>query len=165
MIEPMETAVAKAAGTLTARRRNPARARRDYVTDAKVLLQQRFRETLRLDDVARALHVSTYHLCRIFKEETGVPIHRYLTRLRLLEALESLTAGAADLTDLALSLGFASHSHFSNAFRKEFGISPREVRRRVRPITPRECPASGAARPPLPLPARSSGGSPLRPPA
>lgn len=132
MIEPMEPAVAKAAGTLTVRRRNPARARRDYVTDAKALLEQRFRETLRLDDVARALHVSTYHLCRIFKEETGVPIHQYLNRLRLREALESLAAGAADLTDLALSLGFASHSHFSNAFRKEFGISPRDVRQLAR---------------------------------
>lgn len=129
MIEPMKPAVERAGGMLTTRRRNPARARRDYVTDAKALLQQRFRETLRLDDVARSLHVSTYHLCRIFKEETGVPIHRYLNRLRLREALESLAAGAADLTDLALSLGFASHSHFSNAFRKEFGISPRDVRR------------------------------------
>ena len=163
MIEPMETA--KTAGALTARRRDPARARRDYVTDAKALLEQRFRETLRLDDVAHALHVSTFHLCRIFKEETGVPIHRYLNRLRLREALGSLAAGADDLTDLALSLGFASHSHFSNAFRKEFGISPRDVRRLGGTITPRECPASGAARPRDPLPGRSSGGSLPRPPA
>jgi AraC-like DNA-binding protein len=128
MIEPMKPAAAQA-GTPTTPRRNPDRARRDYVTDAKALLEQRFRETLRLDDVARALHVSTFHLCRIFKEETGVPIHRYLNRLRLREAMGSLAAGAVDLTDLALSLGFASHSHFSNAFRKEFGMSPRDVRR------------------------------------
>lgn len=111
------------------RRRDPDRARRDYVEDAKALLQRRFRERLRLDDLGRALHVSTYHLCRIFKEETGVPIHRYLNRLRLREALGILATGAVDLTDLALSLGFASHSHFSNAFRKEFGISPRDARR------------------------------------
>jgi AraC family transcriptional regulator len=109
-------------------RRDPERARRRYVEDAKAILQVRFRERLRLDDVARALHVSTYHLCRLFKEETGVPIHRYLNRLRLMEALEPLAEGDADLSTLALDLGFSSHSHFTAAFRKEFAMSPREVR-------------------------------------
>lgn len=112
-------------------RRVSARARRDYVEDTKVLLQQRFEENLRLDDIGRALHVSTYHLCRLFKTETGVPIHRYLNQLRLRRALESIAAGAEDLCSLALRLGFASHSHFTTAFRKEFGISPREARARL----------------------------------
>ena len=115
--------------TLTARRRDPSRARRDYVEDTKALLQRRFRERLRLEDIGRALHVSTCHLCRLFKEETGIPVHRYLNRLRLRQALESIVKGEEDLSDLALSLGFSSHSHFTTAFRKEFGISPREARR------------------------------------
>ncbi|HEV2844437.1 MAG TPA: AraC family transcriptional regulator [Thermoanaerobaculia bacterium] len=109
--------------------RDPARTRRDYVADTKTLLQRRFREKLRLNDIGRALHVSTYHLCRIFKEETGEPIHRYLNRLRLRHALDTLaTTGQADLSELAFSLGFADHSHLSNSFRKEFGVSPRQVR-------------------------------------
>ncbi len=105
------------------------RARRRYVEDAKALLQERFREKLHLDDVARALYVSTFHLCRLFKEETGLPIHHYLTRLRLREAVEPVLGGKADLGGLALDLGFSSHSHFTAAFRREFGISPREVRK------------------------------------
>ena len=111
------------------RRRDPARARRGYVEDTKALLQRRFREKLRLDDISRALHVSTYHLCRLFKEEAGEPIHRYLNRLRLRHAMESLAAGPVDLSDLAVSLGFADHSHFTAAFRREFGVSPGQVRR------------------------------------
>ncbi len=105
------------------------RARRRYVEDAKALLQERFREKLHLDDIARALYVSTFHLCRLFKEETGMPIHHYLTRLRLREAVEPVLQGKADLGGLALDLGFSSHSHFTAAFRKEFGIPPREVRK------------------------------------
>ena len=69
-------------------RREPAGAPAGYAEDAKALLQERFREKLHLDDVARALYVSTFHLCRLFKEETGLPIHHYLTRLRLREAVE-----------------------------------------------------------------------------
>jgi len=109
-------------------RRCPERARRHYAEDARYLLHARFREKLRLDDVARALHVSTYHLCRLFKEETGLPIHRYLNKLRLREALEPVVHGKTDFGDLARDLGFCSHSHFTTAFRREFGISPREAR-------------------------------------
>lgn len=115
----------------SARRRVSTRARRDYVEDTKTLLQRRYEESLQLADIGRELHVSTYHLCRLFKKETGVPIHRYLNRLRLRHALESIVAGAEDLGSLALKLGFASHSHFTTAFRKEFGISPREARARL----------------------------------
>lgn len=111
------------------RRRDPARARRDYAEDAKALLQRRFRERLRLDDIGRALHVSTYHLCRVFQRETGVPIHQYLNRLRLRQALEAILDGEGNLSELALSLGFGCHSHLTNAFRKELGIPPQEVRR------------------------------------
>lgn len=105
------------------------RARRPYVEDAKALLQTRFRERLSLEDIARALYVSTFHLCRLFKQETGMPIHRYLNQLRLRAALEPVIAGTTDLNSLALELGFSSHSHFTAAFRKEFGMSPREVRK------------------------------------
>lgn len=105
------------------------RARRSYAEDAKALLQQRFRERLQLDDIARSLYVSPYHLCRLFREETGVPIHSYLNRLRLREALEPIAEGKADLSGLAAGLGFSSHSHFTAAFRKEFGMPPREVKK------------------------------------
>ena len=109
--------------------REPSRARRGYAEDVKALLQTRFRERLQLDDIARSLYVSAFHLSRIFREEVGVPIHRYLNRLRLREALEPVTEGAADLSELALGLGFSSHSHFTASFRKEFGISPRGMKR------------------------------------
>ncbi len=107
-----------------------SRARRRYVHDAQLLLQERFRERFRLEQIARELYVSPFHLCRLFKQETGMPMHRYVNRLRLREALEQLTEGA-ELTELALSLGFAGHSHFTTAFRKEFGVLPSDVRRRA----------------------------------
>lgn len=97
------------------KRRTPVestRARRRYVYDAQLILQERFRERCSLEDLAAQLYVSPFHLCRLFKKEIGMPLHRYLNRLRLREALEHLTAGS-DLAQLALSLGFADHSHFT----------------------------------------------------
>lgn len=95
----------------------------------KTYLAARMSERITLDDVARAVHVSPFHLARIFHQQTGVPVHRYLTQLRLRASLERLADGAGDLTAVALEFGFSSHSHFTDAFRREFGHSPSEMRK------------------------------------
>lgn len=95
---------------------------------AKRYLAASFDQKITLDDVARAVHTSPFHFTRIFQQRAGVPVHRYLTRLRLRASLERLAEGADDLTALALDLGFSSHSHFADAFRKEFGQTPSDVR-------------------------------------
>jgi AraC family transcriptional regulator len=105
----------------------------ERVEAAKVYLAARLGESIALDDVARWVHTSPFHLSRVFHQRTGVPIHRYLTRLRLRASLERLADGAEDITALALDLGFSSHSHFTGAFRTEFGQTPSEVRRSTGP--------------------------------
>jgi AraC-like DNA-binding protein len=82
----------------------------ERVEAAKVYLAARLGESIALDDVARSVHASPFHLSRMFRQRTGVPIHRYLTRLRLRASLERLADGAEDITALALDLGFSSHS-------------------------------------------------------
>lgn len=81
--------------------------------------------------IARAVGYAPFHLARLFRRETGVPIHRYLVRLRLRLALERLAEDGRGLTSLALDLGFADHNHFTNAFRREFGTAPARLRPRV----------------------------------
>ena len=103
------------------------------VDETRSLLQRRFRESLTLADMARALHTSPYHLSRVFKRETGFSLHNYRTRLRLAAALDHLAHGGDDLTRLALDLGFASPSHLSTSFRRTYGLPPSAVRRRFSP--------------------------------
>jgi AraC-like DNA-binding protein len=100
----------------------------DRVEQAKRYLAARLSQRVGLDDVARAVHASPFHLARVFKARTGIPVHRYLMRLRLRVSLERLAQGAKDLTELALELGFSSHGHFADAFRREFGCTPSHAR-------------------------------------
>jgi AraC family transcriptional regulator len=109
-------------------RESTRKAHRDLVHATRVVLARRFREKLSLADVARAVFSSPFHLARIFRRETGLSLHRQLTRLRLRHALEHLANGKPDLTMLALDLGFSSHAHFSHAFRREFGFAPSQLR-------------------------------------
>jgi AraC family transcriptional regulator len=85
---------------------------------------------LRLADIAAALGVSAFHLCRSFRMATGSTLHACRNRLRLQHALDRVTSGE-DLTTLALDLGYSSHSHFTSAFRRLFGATPSAVRRRL----------------------------------
>lgn len=112
------------------------RAHRDLAARCRETLAASFREPLGLADIAHATASSAYHLCRIFRESTGLSIHQYVLRLRLRSALESLLDSDVPLTALALDLGFSSHSHFTDAFRREFGVAPSALRRsrsRLRP--------------------------------
>jgi len=86
-----------------------------------------------LASLARQVHASPFHLTRTFREAMGVPVHQYLLQLRLSLALQRLDGGERMLSALALELGFSSHSHFTTAFRRHFGVTPSQVVRGVRP--------------------------------
>ena len=105
-------------------RPSAVRRRRESIDAARGYLSLRFRECVRLSDVAAAAGLSPFHTCRAFRRETGVSVNRYLHRLRLRTALDVLPDYRGDITRLALDLGYSSHSHFTYAFRREFGSPP-----------------------------------------
>jgi AraC family transcriptional regulator len=99
----------------------------ELVFETKALLLRRFGEPLSLDEVARTVGASPFHLARLFRRHTGFSLHGYRTRVRLLRALERLPEARGALADLALDLGFSSQSHFTDAFRRAFGVAPGAV--------------------------------------
>ena len=101
------------------------------VRRAKEVLHERLTDRLRLVDISKDVGASPAYLTDLFTRTEGIPLHRYLTRLRLARALTELPH-ADDLTALALDLGFSSHSHFTHTFRREFGRTPSEFRARTR---------------------------------
>lgn len=114
----------------------PERRRKDTDADhverteaAKTYLAAHLGDPVTLEDVAGAVYASPFNFARIFQQQAGIPVHRYLTMLRLRASLERLAEGEEDITNLALDLGFSSHSHFTDVFRKEFGSTPSEIRK------------------------------------
>jgi AraC family transcriptional regulator len=112
--------------------RNRGERVRRQVNAARTFLTLHFRDRFSLADVARAADISPFYLCRSFRLETGLSLHQYVVRLRLHAALGQLAESAPNLSDLAASMGFAHHSHFSDAFRRYYGLTPSEARRLLR---------------------------------
>jgi AraC family transcriptional regulator len=117
-----------AAHLLPERHTAPPMANR-YADRARDLIASEFRSPLTVAGIARAVHCSPFHLGRIFRRATGMTLHRAVVRLRLREGLERLLDGPASVAAVALDVGFASHSHFTDAFRSEFGCPPSAARR------------------------------------
>jgi AraC-like DNA-binding protein len=95
----------------------------------QALLAVKLTEQLRLADIARAVHRSPSHLCRMFRYETGLRMRRYLQRLRVCASVNDVIDRRTNLSALAQALGYASHSHFDEAFRTELRVTPAELRR------------------------------------
>jgi AraC-like DNA-binding protein len=101
---------------------------RDSVEAAKRTIAAAPGRNLSLSEIAATAHTSPFHLCRAFRNITGETMTSFRRNLRLRLALDRLRDTAEDLTGIALDLGFASHSHFTAAFRRQFGTTPSRFR-------------------------------------
>jgi len=99
------------------------------VEQVRQLLAAHLGQRWTLGGIARAVHISPYHLARQFRAATGQTIAQYLTGLRLAAALDRIQAGEDDLARVAADLGFASHSHLTERFRHGYGVTPSQVRK------------------------------------
>lgn len=106
------------------------RRRYELCESVKVTVNERISTLPSLRELAEDRNCSPFHLSRVFHQTTGMSLRRYVSRLRASMAAERLANGQRDLTDLALELGFSDHSHFTNAFRKEWGVPPSRFRAR-----------------------------------
>jgi AraC family transcriptional regulator len=77
-----------------------------------------------LSEIANQVGSSVFHLCRVFRAECGMSLHAYRQRQKLGRAIKLMQSSRQDLTELALNLGFSSHSHFTRVFRRHLGEVP-----------------------------------------
>ncbi|HEX5214607.1 MAG TPA: helix-turn-helix transcriptional regulator [Vicinamibacterales bacterium] len=127
------------AGAFHARDAAPPRSAvgsRDVIEQARALLAADVSARWELGPLARRLGISPFTLCRRFHTETSMTLTEYRMQLRLRTSLEPVAAGEP-LTDVALALGFSSHSHFTACFRRGFGAPPSAVRGRPASRWPR----------------------------
>jgi AraC-like DNA-binding protein len=123
----LEERLAGLADRLLAGRREPQRVHR-AVERARAYIAGNPARRDTLADIGRAAFCSPFHLARAFRRFAGQSLHGYRTQLRMRLALDRLQQGERDLNTLAADLGYASHSHFSAAFRRAFGVAPSRLR-------------------------------------
>jgi len=91
-------------------------------------IRQNLAAPIRVQQMAAAVHMSTFHFARMFKETTGQPPHVYVTLQRMEYAKDLLCNGNLPLVDVAASAGFQTQGHFTGVFHRYAGVTPRIFR-------------------------------------
>ena len=100
------------------------------VTLAKNYLDSNYYNTdLNLDEVADAVGLSKYHLCREFNHLYGISPGKYLANLRLQKSCALLLQNRQHtIAEIASMVGFSNDNYFCKVFRKAFGTTPTQYR-------------------------------------
>jgi len=114
------------------REETPNRAMHERVEAARFTIASDISRNFTLRDLAKRAGYSPFALCRAFHAIAGMTATEYRQSLRLRLALERLR-GREELTAIALDLGYSSHSHFTMAFRRAFGMTPSAFRTKEKP--------------------------------
>ncbi len=93
-------------------------------------VKEHYREPVSIQDAAALTGYSEAHFMRIFKNETGQTFVHFLTEYRLAAASYYLKETNDSISNIAMTCGFENLSYFIRTFKKKYGSSPREFRKR-----------------------------------
>ncbi|MGO4181469.1 response regulator [Paenibacillus sp. TAF43_2] len=99
------------------------------VYEAEKILHRDYAESLTLQSVAMAVHVTPVWLSKLFKKEKRKTFLEYLTEIRIEKAKEMLGDIKYKVYQISFQVGYKDPVHFSKLFKKQVGCTPKEYRR------------------------------------
>ena len=109
----------------------------DHVTiisNLQEYIERSIEEDITLHSLAQQAGYSPWHTAKLFKEFTGKSPFEYIRMLRLSKAALMLRDSNKKVIDVALDFVFDSHEGFTRAFKRQFGISPKDYQKSAPPI-------------------------------
>ncbi len=97
----------------------------------KDYIRSNYDKGLTLEMIAESVYLSPYYISRIFKEEQGVTVTDYLTKVRMEEAKKLLRNPRHNIDEISEKLGYSDPSYFSKVFRRNEGMSPSQFRQKA----------------------------------
>ncbi|RXJ65530.1 AraC family transcriptional regulator [Halarcobacter ebronensis] len=94
-------------------------------------IEQNYNSDLSLDDLSKVASFSKYHFHRIFKSIVGESIGEYIRRVRLQSTTLQFKTNQK-ITQIAINSGYETNASFSKAFKKHFGITPKEFEKNAK---------------------------------
>lgn len=98
------------------------------IEKVKEYIYQNLDQDLRRDEIAMEIFVNPNYLSSKFKKEEGISLKSFIIQEKMKMAQRLLRSSELPVSIVALKVGYSNFSHFSQAYRKQFGISPTDER-------------------------------------
>ena len=99
-----------------------------FIARAKQFISENQSEELSLNQVAKAVNMSSFYFCKKFKKITGINFTEYITRVRIEKSRNLLLNPNLRVSEIAYEVGFQSLTHFNRMFKRVLGSSPTDYR-------------------------------------
>lgn len=101
----------------------------DLMEQLLFAIEDHITEVVTISDLAKRFYISEVHLQRLFKFAFGTPLAGYIRSRKLAASVEKLLSTDYRIIDIANEYGFAHEQAYIRAFKKEYQITPGELRR------------------------------------
>ncbi|MFQ4138513.1 AraC family transcriptional regulator [Nodosilinea sp. PGN35] len=91
-------------------------------------IQTHLDQELSLAELAEVINVSPTYFAGLFKQKMGISPHQYVIKQRVERAKVMLKKTDYGISDIALQVGFSSHSHLTQQFKRITGMTPKQIR-------------------------------------
>ncbi len=98
------------------------------VREAIAMMHSSSGESLKINDIAKSVHMTPDHFIRLFKKELGYTPARFAIDRKMMQAMLMLASEPMMIKEVAYTLGYDNLSYFTRLFRRHTGFTPREYR-------------------------------------
>ncbi len=102
--------------------------RQKIVEKVKSFIQKNYSHQTRLKGIAKICLLSPNYLCSLFKEEAGLTLHQYLSKIRMEKAKYLLEQSDLGIKRIAFKIGYEDPNYFSRTFKENVGLCPTRYR-------------------------------------
>ena len=99
-----------------------------YIKEALTFIEQNFQNDITVEDIADSCGLNRSYFGKIFHDIIGKSPQEFLISYRMTKAAELLKLTGLSVADIGNAVGYPNQLHFSRAFKKVYGISPRNWR-------------------------------------
>ncbi|WP_301109540.1 AraC family transcriptional regulator [Sporosarcina sp.] len=106
-----------------------SKSERDSIMEAKRIIDSQLTDAPSCEKLAKQVQLSMSKLTKGFSNIVGMPIHAYIIDQRITRGAQLLLETGLNVSEVATMVGYSKPSNFSAAFKRKYGVVPKEYKR------------------------------------